>query len=307
MFMEDTKFLAVSQRSDRKFKDTFFRTLFHEEERALELCNAVDGTNYPKGTPLQFFSQGDKSLTRRNNDLAVVINNQLLSLKDHQGTINQNMPLRFLPFTTDILYTWLKDKKQLYKNKLVTIPTPKFYVLYNGKDKLKHDVLKLSDAFRFSDHNFSMELIVKVIDINYSKDNIILQKSPSLGGYSYLTEQIREHMNTGTPRDKAITEAVIHCIEKGILSDFLEKHYKEVCDMLAWECTIEDELAIKKEEGQEEGIEIGKARGKAEGTEDERLRMAEEMLADGEDINKIIKYSKLSREEVYRMQELVGA
>jgi len=288
--MDDAQFLAVAQRSDRKFKDTFFRTLFHEEERALELCNAVDSTDYPKGTPLQFFSQGDKSLTRRNNDLAVVINNQLLSLKDQQGTINPNMPLRFLPFMTDILYTWLKNKKELYKNKLVTIPTPKFYVLYNGKDKLKHDVLKLSDAFRFSDHNFSMELVVKVIDVNYSKDNLILQKSPSLGGYSYLTEQIRKRMNEGAPRDKAIAEAVTHCIEKGILADFLEKHYREVCDMLAWECTIEDELAIREEEGQEKG------------QEKERIRMAEEMLADGEDINKIIKYSKLSREEIYRLQ-----
>jgi len=79
--MDDAQTYAVEQRSDNKYKDTFFRMLFHDEERALELCNAVEGTNYPKGTPLQFFSHGDnKSLTRRNNDLAVVINNQLLSL-----------------------------------------------------------------------------------------------------------------------------------------------------------------------------------------------------------------------------------
>jgi len=175
--MDDTRLHVVEQRSDRKFKDTFFRTLFHNEERALELCNAIEGTNYPKGTPLQFFSHGDKSLTRRNNDLAVIINNQLLSLKEHQGTINPNMPLRFLPFMTDILYTWIKDKRELYKNKLITIPTPKFYVLYNGKSKLNHDVLRLSDAFRFDNHDFSMELVVKVIDVNYNKDNIILKKA----------------------------------------------------------------------------------------------------------------------------------
>ena len=252
--MDDIQTYATEQRNDNKYKDTFFRMLFHDEERALELCNAVEGTNYPKGTPLQFFSQGDKSLTRRNNDLAVVINNQLLSLKDHQGSINPNMPLRFLPFTTDILYTWLRDKKELYKNKLVTIPTPKFYVLYNGKDKLKQDILRLSDAFRFANHDFSMELVVKVIDVNYSKSNIVLQKSPSLGGYSYLIEQIRERTNIGVPRDRAITESVTHCIENGILADFLEKHYKEVCGMLTWECTIEDELEIKKEEGKEEGL-----------------------------------------------------
>jgi len=284
--MDDARLYTIEQRSDRKFKDTFFRTLFHDEERALELCNAVEGTSYPKGTPVQFFSQGDKSLTRRNNDLAVVINNQLLSLKDHQGSINPNMPLRFLPFMTDILYTWIKDKRELYKNKLVTIPTPKFYVLYNGKDKLKHDVLRLSDAFRFDDHSFSMELIVKVIDINYNKGNIVLQKSPSLDGYSYLIEQIREHMNAGASRDQAITRSVKHCIEKGVLADFLEKHYKEVCDMLTWECTFEDELEVRYEEGDENGF----------------LRAAKKLLNKGMSLQDVINMLELSDSQISELK-----
>jgi hypothetical protein len=85
--------METEQRSDKKYKDTFFRTLFRDENRARELCNAIVGTNFSAETPLKFYSQGDKSLARRNNDLAFVINNQLLAIKDHQGTLNKNMPL----------------------------------------------------------------------------------------------------------------------------------------------------------------------------------------------------------------------
>jgi hypothetical protein len=239
----------VEQKSNRQFKDTFFRALFHEERRALELCNAVENNDFPFGTPIKFYTRGDTSLTRRNNDLAYTVAEQLLYFTDHQGTLNQNMPLRFLPNAAEVLYTWLGDKKALYRNKLVTIPTLKFYVLYNGKDKIENDVLKLSDAFRFPDHSFSCELVVKVIDVNYESGSEVLRKSPSLDGYTYLVSQIRKYTDNGVSRDEAIKKAVEHCISKCILAEFLKENFKEVCGMLAWECTYDEELAIQKEEG----------------------------------------------------------
>jgi len=299
MLMGKPGFENIEQKSGAKYKDTFFRTFFHDEERVLELYNALEGTDYGKGTPLQFFTQGDKSLMRRNNDLAVVIDNQILSLKDHQGTINPNMPLRFLPNATDILYTWLQDKKNLYKNKLVTIPTPKFYVLYNGKEKLTQNVLKLSDAFRSAGHSFSLELEVKVIDINYSKDNIILQKSPSLGGYSYLIAQIRNRLNNETPRDKAIAQAVTHCIENGIISDFLRTNYKEVIDMFDWDITYEDELKIRIEEAVEEAVE--EAAGKAH--EKGFLQAAISLIKSGMNLKEVTSKLNLTDSQIGYLEE----
>jgi len=58
---------AIEQKSSKEFKDTFFRALFHYEERALELCNAVEDTNFPSSTPIRFYTRGNTSLTRRNN------------------------------------------------------------------------------------------------------------------------------------------------------------------------------------------------------------------------------------------------
>ena len=102
----------VEQKSSREFKDTFFRALFHEEERALELCNATEGTDLQNGTSIKYFTRGNTSLTRRNNDLAFAVADQLLSFQDHQGTLNPNMPLRFLPNVAEVLYTWLEDKRR---------------------------------------------------------------------------------------------------------------------------------------------------------------------------------------------------
>jgi hypothetical protein len=251
--MENDNPQIIGEKSDKKYKDTFFRSLFCDKERALELFNAIEGTDFPKGTPLDFFSQGDKSLVWRNNDLAFVINNLLLAIKDHQGTLNPNMPFRLLPFAVDILYTWLTNKKELYKNKLVTIPTPKFYVLYNGKEKLKSNILRLSDSFRFDSHDFSMELTVKVIDINYKSGSEVLQKSPSLNGYAYLVESIRQNINDGLSRDIAIASAVNHCINKDILTKFLQENYQEVCSMFNYGITYEEEMEIKQEEAWEKG------------------------------------------------------
>ena len=277
--MDEIKPRIVEQKSGREYKDSFFKTLFQNEERILELCNALEGTDYQKGTPLKFYSQEGSSLIRRRNDLAVIIADQLLALKDHQSSINPNMPLRYLPFVAEILYTWLEDKKELFANKLVTIPTPKFYVFYNGKERLKHDILRLSDAFRTDNHGFSVELVVKVIDVNYNSKNDILLKSPSMGGYSYLMEQIRQRLDGGVLRDKAIKESVNHCIDKGVLANFLEEHYMEVCDMMSWDITLEEEIEVK--------VRVSRELGREEGEERGLLKSALKLLNKGKSIQEV--------------------
>ena len=201
--------------------------------------------------------------------------------------MNPNMPLRFLPYVTDVLYTWLKDKRSLHKNKLVTIPTPKFHVLYNGKNPIKDSVLRLSDAFRFSNHDFSMELTVNVINVNYKSGSKVLQKSPSLHGYAYLINQINRNISGGTPRDKAITAAVNHCMNEKILADFLEEHYKEVCDMFDWGITLEEEIEIRIEEAVEERI----------------LKSALKLLQKGMDFKDVISMLELSGEQIGELEK----
>ena len=308
--MDEIQKNTVVLKSDGKYRDTVFRTLFHNEERAIELFNAIGGTDYPRGTPVKFLSKGDKSLSGRKSDLAVVIDNQLLAMQEHQSSINPNMPLRFLPYTADVLYTWLNNKADLHKNRLVTIPTPKFYVLYNGKDELKQDVLQLSDAFRTDSRVFSMELVVKVIDINHSKKNVALQKSPSLGGYAYLMEQIRERAASGVSRDIAIAEAVRHCIKSGIIEKFLKEHYEEVCGMLMYEISYEDEMAIKVEEAREdawgEALKVGMQTGRQEGKHEGMIMAAMRFVESGMTLQDVANTLQLSDALIDELKKSIG-
>ena len=45
--MENQNTNDTRQKSGNDVKDTLFRKLFSEKERAIELCNALEGTNYP--------------------------------------------------------------------------------------------------------------------------------------------------------------------------------------------------------------------------------------------------------------------
>lgn len=85
----------------------------------------------------------------------------------------------------DITYTTLSgvllliNPKALYKSSLIQIPTPEFFVFYNGKEKFPAEkTLKLSDAYLEQIDNPMLELTVKVININLPvKWQISLEKT----------------------------------------------------------------------------------------------------------------------------------
>jgi len=200
------------------------------------------------------------------------------------------MPLRFLSYSTDTYYSWFVDMKQIHKRAIFKIPTPKFYVLYNGEEKLENDILRLSDAFKLPSKEISLEIVAKVIDVNYSSGSDILKKSESLRGYAYLLELIRTQTREGMSRDRAIKPAIDKCISEGVLVDFLKRYYEEVANMLAYEYKYEDEFAANREEGREEG--------RKEGHKEGQLRVALEMFNDGFTFEQIAQYVKLPVEQI---------
>jgi len=253
---EENGIQEAKQKSGNNVKDTLFRMLFSEKARAIELCNALEGTNYPPDTHAMVCNLED-SLLRRYNDAAIAIENKLILFSEHQSSFNPNMPIRLLSYATDVYYTWFVKMKEVYKDQLFKIPAPKFYVLYNGEKKLTKDVLKLSDAFEIEAGAFTLELTAKVLNVNYDSGCEALEKSPSLKGYAYLVELIRQNQKGGLSRDKAIKPAIAQCIEENILADFLQEHFEEVANMLAREYSFEEELEARLEEGMEKGMEKG--------------------------------------------------
>ena len=68
----------------------------------------------------------------------------------------------------------------------------------------------------------------------------------------------------------------------------------------------EYELYVEKKHARAEGLEEGRAEGRAEGSKEtrseERRKTAVDMLAEGEPIEKVVKYSRLSEDEVFAIK-----
>ena len=141
----------------------------------------------------------------------------------------------------------------------------------------KSKTLCLSESFLAEPKENSLELVVNLINLNYNKDSEILQRSPSLLGYSKLLYHIREELKAnGGDLKQAIDEAVQTCMSEGLITDFLQKHSREVTGMLFQEITVEEFAEIRAREayadgekvGREEGITIGREEGLTIGREE---------------------------------------
>jgi len=145
-----------------------------------------------------------------------------------------------------------------------------------------------------------------VIDVNKDRGDGIIKKSKPLSEYAEFIAIVREFREKYTDFNEAMKEAVKYCISKEILKEFLEQHGSEVHNMLFTEFNIDDAKKIWREEaredglteGKEKGLAEGKEKGLAEGKEKAKIEMALEMLANGEPIKTIMKYTKLTEEKI---------
>ena len=74
---------VTPQKSTTKFKDTLFRELYSDKQRAKELCEATTETIFPEDAEVLLCNLED-SLMRRYNDIGVAVARQLLVLCEHQ-------------------------------------------------------------------------------------------------------------------------------------------------------------------------------------------------------------------------------
>ena len=169
------------------------------------------------------------------------------------------MPLRLLEYVSRI-YEQIVPSEDRYEKKMIKIPYPEFYVFYNGTEEYPVEkVLRLSDAFfipedKYSkDKKISLEILVKVININIDKENPILKRCKILQEYSTLIELIRENKrkNPNTPLKEALSKA----INNGILSDYLKRKTTEVRNMLIAEYSYETDIKVQRREAFQEGAE----------------------------------------------------
>ena len=265
---QETKIEEVNKGSEmtqavRIYKDTVFRMLFREPERLLELYNAVSGGHYTDSAQLKIVTLENAVYMNVKNDLAFLIDFRL-NLYEHQGTVNPNMPYRFLQYVAKE-YEKLLVEESVYGSKLLKLPTPQFLVFYNGMEEQPEvKDLRLSDAFEKKEAEPKLELLVKVLNINYGHNKELMEQCRTLREYAQYVAHVRRCRET-MPLDEAVERAVEECIEQGILKDFLRKNRAEVKSMSIFEYDEEKVKALWKKESFEDGVEQGRTEGLEQG------------------------------------------
>lgn len=158
-----------------------------------------------------------------------------------------------------------RNAAALYRAGQIFIPTPEFYVFYNGTDPFpKEKILQLSDAYLVKTEEPMLQLKTKVININLQENHPLLKECRPMYEYSWLIQEIREGTGEGMSRDEAIITAIEAAKKQGILVDFLQEHGTEASNMLFTQFNMDDALRVRGEEKYEDGKADGRVEGKAE-------------------------------------------
>ncbi len=108
--------------ANKEYKSDVFSMLLQDKNRALEVYNAINGTDYDDPEMVEMTTLDDKSfsLTVRNDASFILDAN--LSLYEHQSTYCPNMPLRDLLYFASIIQKRIKaQKRDIYGGKILKI------------------------------------------------------------------------------------------------------------------------------------------------------------------------------------------
>ena len=295
---------SIKPHTTGKYKDTVFRTLFSTKHEAIEMYESVSGKKVREGVSFQTCEINDKSISATNNDIAFLLDDSLVVLVEHQSSWDVNLPMRIFRYFAFILLSIYVNNTSLHKRELVKIPTPEFYMLYNGESEIKSDKLLLSSSFKESAKSPFLELKVKVINVRYGKHSF--KESTALGGYSYLVYLIDKGIKQGLKRDDAVVNAMNKCIEEDVLKEFLVKNYGGVIEMFKMEYTTEEIMEVWAEEAEEKGRERGREEGREEGIEIGIVRL----YAKTNNINTVLEvypeYSEQQLKEIFYNHNIIN-
>ena len=291
---------------NRNHKDSVFVDLFANDitakENFVSLYNALHKTNLdPQTTEIKPVMLENILYMNYYNDISMLIDGEIVVLIEHQSTVNQNMPFRFLEYIARV-YEKITSEEDRFGRKLIKLPVPEFYVFYNGTEDFPLEKeLKLSDAFlneeKIENKNFPLEITVKIININIEKDNPILHQCNTLKQYSDFVNQVRICMKENV--ENPFTTAINLSIKNGILSDYLKRKSTEIRNMLFGEYDYDTDIRVQRREAFEDGVE----EGISQGAEQKAIETAKNFLKLGLSIELIAEGTGLSLEKIKKIKE----
>ena len=288
-------------KANRQFKDRLFRLIFGSEEyreNALSLYNAVNRTHYTDASQLIFTTLDNAVYLGMKNDLSFLLGSDM-NLYEQQSTYNPNMGLRGLLYFSHVYSSYVeRESLNLYSGRPLKLPAPRFIVFYNGMEKRPaREEIRLSDLFEPKGEG-ALEVVAKMININYNEGAEILERCEPLMEYAQLVQEVRDRAAAGMSLDEAVAAGVDSCIERGVLKEILLKHKSEVVDMILEEYDEEKVRDMFRKEYLEEGREEGRKEGREQGRNIRNAELAHRMRDRGMDTTMIADLLGLTEEQV---------
>ena len=246
-----------------KVKDRLFNFVFGSFENKiylLSLYNAINDSDYDDPDELEITTLDDVVYINMKNDVSFLLDS-CINLYEHQSTFNPNIPLRGLMYFGHLYDSYLaRVNKDYYSGSLVKIPTPRYYVFYNGlKEQPDRTILRLSDAFMIPDTSGDFEWSAVMLNINTGHNKELMNKCQALSEYSQYVADFREALAKGMSKESAAEEAINKAISRPCLGKFFLKWKGDVTSMLLTEFNQKEYDERRRDEGREEGREEGKS------------------------------------------------
>ncbi len=205
------------------------------------MYNAVNNSCYDDASLVEINTiEGGFELSIQ-NDASFIFDN-VLSIYEHQSTYCPNMPLRSLVYFATLIQKKYMNR-DIFSRRLVTLPTPKFIVFYNGVEpQPEYSEMKLSDCFLKKDDEKSMlELVCRVYNINKGKNKELLEQCKWLSDYMVFVDKVREYHNDreDDKLEEDISKAIDYCIDNNYLKEFFTSRRSEVLEVTKVDYTFE--------------------------------------------------------------------
>ena len=253
-----------------QYKDRLFTFLFGSEENkawTLSLYNAVNQTDYQDPSAIEITTIREIMYMGMHNDVSILCYDNM-DLFEQQSTFNPNAPLRMMQYAGNLFEKYIKQYKlNKYSSRLLHLPVPKLIAFYNGKsDQPDELILKLSKSFPKGSVS-DIEVSVRMLNINFGKNQKLMEACKPLMEYSWLVAKIRafKKSNDENAVTGAIDRAIAEMPNDFVIKPFLEVHKAEVKGMLLEEYNETEVMELFKEEGRVEGREEGLELGREEG------------------------------------------
>ena len=275
----------LKEKGNREYKSDLFSMLLQEKKYALEVYNALNGSDYSDPEEIEIITtEHGVSLSIR-NDASFVIDRRI-NYYEHMSTYSTNVPLRLLIyFVNDLERYFSINHKDLFRRKRIMIPTPHFVVFYNGVEPREEvEEMRLSASFCHETDEPELELMCRYYNINPNYNTELKKKSKALYGYTVFVEKVRSYRELYDNLAEAIRRAIDECIEEDVLREFFLTRRNEVEKVTQLDFTFETrEKYIRRdareegyEEGREDGREEGRKEGREEGRKEERMNTERE-------------------------------